>query len=138
MLIIFFFFCIIIIGICFSIYSFKRFYNAVPLLVGFFTISFGVILFMCSLETALDTQMNNDIDFQNKIMERDILIYRVEKGEDLPGYELLHSQIMDFNADLRETKECANNPWVNWFYNKEIAEKIDYIEYEENSTQHLD
>lgn len=138
MLIIFFFFCIIIIGICFSIYSFKRFYNAVPLLVGFFTISFGVILFMGLLETALDTQINNDIDFQNIIMERDILIYRIEKGEDLPGYELLHSQIMDFNADLRETKECANNPWFNWFYNKKIAEKIDYIEYEENNTQYLD
>lgn len=68
-----------------------------------------------------------DVNYQNKLEEKSMLEYRIQKGEEIAGNELLYSQVVDFNNDLRSTKILSKNPWVNCFNNWKIAE-IDYIE----------
>ena len=68
-----------------------------------------------------------DMNYQNKLEEKAMLEYRIQKGEEIAGNELLYSQVVKFNNDLRTTKILSKNPWVNCFNNWKIAE-IDYIE----------
>lgn len=68
-----------------------------------------------------------DMNYQNKLEEKAMLEYRIQKGEEISGNELLYSQVVEFNNDLRSTKILSKNPWVNCFNNWKIAE-IDYIE----------
>jgi hypothetical protein len=50
----------------------------------------------------------------------------MENGE-LSGNEMLYTQIMEFNNELRTTKRWSENAWVGMMYNEKIA-TIDYIE----------
>lgn len=68
-----------------------------------------------------------DMNYQNKLEEKAMLEYRIQKGEEIAGNELLYSQVVEFNNDIRSTKILSKNPWVNCFNNWKIAE-IDYIE----------
>lgn len=95
----------------------------------------GVLLMVTALFVAaiigigiVDTQVNRDINYQNKLHEREMLEYRIEHiEENITGNEMLYSDIAEFNNELRSTKKWANSPWTNWFYNQDIA-TIDYIE----------
>ena len=82
---------------------------------------------MISMILTLSVSLNADVDYQNTLAEKQMLEYRINKQEDIVGNELLYSQIVAFNNDLRSTKKWANNIWTNWFYNQDIANKIDYI-----------
>lgn len=76
--------------------------------------------------------INRDIDYQNKLYEREMLEYRIEKMEEnITGNEMLYNDIVEFNNELRNTKKWANNPWTNWFNNQDIA-TIDYIEIDKD------
>lgn len=78
----------------------------------------------------IDTQVCGDINYQNKLYEKEMLEYRIEHiEENITGNEMLYNDIIEFNNELRSTKKWANSPWTNWFYNKDIA-SIDYIEFE--------
>lgn len=69
-----------------------------------------------------------DVSYQNILHERDMLEYRIEHMEEnITGNEMLYNDIVEFNNELRETKKWANNPWTNWFNNKDVA-SLDYIE----------
>ena len=95
---------------------------------------FGLILFLlCGLTSVfigfaiIDVQVNKDIKYQNALYEKEMLEYRIDNMEDnIIGNEMLYNDIVEFNNDLREVKKWANNPWVNWFYNQDIA-TIDYV-----------
>lgn len=92
-----------------------------------FTIIFAVVLITCVM-CAIDTNINRDLYYQNKLHEREILEYRINQIENNNiGNELLYNDIVEFNNDLRSVKKWANNFWVNLFYVQEIAE-LDYIE----------
>lgn len=71
-----------------------------------------------------------DINYDKKLAERQMLEYRIEHYENTVGNELLYSDILKFNNDLRGTKRFANSPWLSWFNNWKIAE-LDYISVEE-------
>lgn len=71
-----------------------------------------------------------NIDYEDKVAERQMLEYRIENYEDAVGNELLYDDIVEFNKDLRHTKRFYNSPWTNWFNNWKVAE-IDYIGIEE-------
>lgn len=89
----------------------------------------GVMLGISILAISI-TQINREIDYQNKSYERDMLEYRIENmEEDIVGNEMLYNDIVEFNNELRSVKKWANNPWTNWFNNADIA-TIDYIELE--------
>ena len=78
----------------------------------------------------IDVQINGDINYQNKLYEKEMLEYRIEHiEENITGNEMLYNDIVEFNNELRSTKKWADSPWTNWLYNKDIA-SIDYIEFE--------
>lgn len=95
----------------------------------------GVLLMVSALFASifvgvgiLNTQVCGDINYQNKLHEREMLEYRIEHiEENITGNEMLYNDIAEFNNELRSTKKWANSPWTNWFYNQDIA-TIDYIE----------
>lgn len=97
----------------------------------------GVTLAIIALFAALfvsvgiiNVQVNGDINYQNKLHEKEMLEYRIEHiEENITGNEMLYNDIVEFNNELRSTKKWANSPWTNWLYNKDIA-SIDYIEFE--------
>ena len=90
----------------------------------------GLVMSVISIVGISVVQLNREIDYQNKLYERDILEYRIENmEEDIVGNEMLYNDIVEFNNELRSVKKWANNPWTNWFNNADIA-TIDYIELE--------
>lgn len=101
--------------------------------------TFGfVVTLLCAvmsavfITTILCIQICRNVDYQNKLHEKDILEYRIENmSENVIGNEMLYNDIVEFNNSLRSTKEWANNPWTSWFNNKDIA-NIDYISIEVN------
>ena len=88
----------------------------------------GIAALIVSFAVICKVQSNSDIDYQNKLYERTTLEYRIENEDaHTTGNELLYRDIVEFNNDLRRTKKWANNSWVSWFWNGDIA-TIDYIE----------
>lgn len=89
----------------------------------------GTVLFTCIILILIE-QIGKDVDYQNKLYEREVLEYRIENMDDnIVGNEMLYNDIVEFNNSLRSTKKWANNPWTNWFNNRDIA-TIKYIEIE--------
>ena len=88
----------------------------------------GITALIVSLVIICKVQINRDIDYQNKLYEKTTLEYRIENEDaHTTGNELLYRDIVKFNNSLRMTKKWANNTWVSWFFNGDIA-TIDYIE----------
>lgn len=87
--------------------------------------AFGILIAGICL---ISVQVHKDVNYQNTLYEKDVLEYRLERMEENNvGNELLYNDIVEFNNELRVTKKWANNIWVNWFYNQDIA-TIDYID----------
>lgn len=77
----------------------------------------------------ISNKVNEDIDYQNALHEKEVIEYRIDNMEDnIVGNEMLYNDIVEFNNELRSVKKWANNPWTNWFNNQKIA-TIDYIEF---------
>lgn len=90
--------------------------------IGGFTTVMCIIFILC-------TQIGKEVDYQNALYEKEVLEYRIENMEsNITGNEMLYNDIVEFNNELRSTKKWANNPWLNWFFNEDIA-TIDYVEY---------
>ena len=88
---------------------------------------FGITLLVCGA-LIIDAQIDRDVDYQNALHEKEMLEYRIDNMEEnIVGNEMLYNDIVEFNNNLREVKKWANNPWVNWFYNQDIA-TIDFVE----------
>lgn len=130
MLIVIFSIMLLIIGIILP-FVYKRinhFYTELDF-ISFAFRSAGMIVLIISLTMCGVTYVNADIDYQNKLEEKELLEYRINQQNDIVGNELLYSQIVEFNNDLRYTKKWAKNPWTNWFFNQKIADNIDYINF---------
>lgn len=95
----------------------------------------GLILTIIAIFTSLivgvaiiDVNVNKEVNYQNKLYEREMLEYRIDNMENnIVGNEMLYNDIIEFNNELRSVKKWANNPWTNWFYSQDVA-SIDYIE----------
>lgn len=88
----------------------------------------GIMTFVC-IVCLLDTQINKAVNYQNALYEKEVLEYRIENMDnDITGNEMLYNDIVEFNNELRSAKKWANNPFVNWFWNEDIA-TIAYVEY---------
>jgi hypothetical protein len=90
-------------------------------------IIFSAVILVGCLTAILTVQLQSSVNAENALAEKTMLEYRLSKDKDIAGNELLYSDIVEFNNELRSTKKWANNPWTNWFNNKKIAD-IDYIE----------
>lgn len=118
---------ILIIGIFFLVIrraSDSLFFTGAPCVVVGTIFS---IFFVCM---AISVKVNCDVDYENKLAEKQMIEYRIEQGEEIAGNELLYTQIVEFNNSLRKTKKWSSNPWTSWFHNAKIAE-LDYIEIKE-------
>lgn len=86
----------------------------------------SIIVGVCIFVILINASMY-DIEYQNTLHTKEMLEYRIEHMEEnITGNEMLYSDIVEFNNELRCVKKWANNPWTNWFSNKDIA-SIDYI-----------
>lgn len=118
----------IIIGaiICFVVSN--RNYSEVVFAIGLILAIIAIFATLFVSVGIIDAQANKDVNYQNKLYEREMLEYRIDNIEDdVVGNEMLYNDIVEFNNELRAEKKWANNPWTNWFCNKDIA-AIDYIE----------
>ena len=96
--------------------------------IGITSISVGVFGILAASACLISVQVDKDVNYQNALYEKEVLEYRLESVEENNiGNELLYNDIIEFNNELRVTKKWANNFWVNWFYNQDIA-TIDYID----------
>ena len=124
------FFVITVIGfvvffLCYNSYFDLEILYGVSLIVAIISLC----CFLTCGTLALLVQIPSENDYLKAAEEREMLVYRLETiGEDSYGKEILHQDILEFNKDLMTCKRYANNPWLNWFYNQEIA-KLDYIDY---------
>lgn len=96
--------------------------------VSVFALAIGVTGSIVNLIIVSVFQLNADVFYENKLLEKQMLEYRLEKQDDIIGNEMLYSQIVEFNNELRYTKKWASNLWTNWFVNQKIANNIDYID----------
>lgn len=94
---------------------------------GLFSVFSTIAIIVC-VAFIMKVQIPREVDYQNTLTQREMLEYRIEKSEEIVGNEMLYSQIVEFNNDLRKTKTYADSMWLNWFANKKIS-TIDYIDY---------
>lgn len=92
----------------------------------------GVVLVILSV-LAIITAATKDKVYQDMLYQREVLEYRLShEEENTIGNELLYSDIVEFNNELRSDKTYSDNIWINWFFNDKVA-TIDYIEIQEIS-----
>lgn len=98
---------------------------------GIISVFIGVMAtFVCIIIISIE-QIGKDVKYKNTMYEKEVLEYRIENANDnIVGNEMLYNDIVEFNNSLRSTKKWANNPYVNWFWNDDVAQ-IDYIEFME-------
>lgn len=91
----------------------------------------SIITFVCAIMILINASMY-DVEYQNTLHTREMLEYRIEHMEEnITGNEMLYNDIVEFNNELRQTKNFADSPWINWFCNQGIA-SVDYIELDSN------
>lgn len=92
----------------------------------------GLVLSVCSV-LAIITAATKDKVYQDMLYQRKVLEYRLShEEENTIGNELLYSDIVEFNNELRSDKTYSDNILINWFFNDKVA-TIDYIEIQEIS-----
>lgn len=94
----------------------------------------GVVLVILSV-LAIIAAATKDKVYQDMLYQRKVLEYRLShEEENTIGNELLYSDIVEFNNELRSDKTYSDNIWINWFFNDKVA-TIDYIEIQEISEE---
>lgn len=73
-------------------------------------------LFIAGL-TAIINALFIDLNYDNAVIEREALEYRLSQNE-LEGNELLFKDITEFNKELKVTKYWNENLWTNFFTKK--------------------
>lgn len=92
------------------------------------TIANGLFIVICGL-IALFTQGLKDVDYEKALMQREVLVYRLENGGDYyTGNDELFEEVLDFNKMIYNSRRLCDNPWFNWYWNDKIADNIDYIQ----------
>ena len=130
MLIIFSLIIVIMIGV-FLLFLYNCYHRDWFEIIGGSVTTLGVIsLIVCSI-CILSIPINRELNYENMLAKKEMLEYRLENQKDMIGNELLYSQILEFNNELRSIKKWANDPWTNWFNNQKIADNIDYINIKE-------
>lgn len=128
MLIIFSLIALILIGVWLLV-LYNRYHGDWFEIIGCFIIVVGVFSLIVCSGYIFSIHMGRDLKCENMLAKKEMLEYRLEKQSNIVGNELLYSEILEFNNDLRSIKKWANNPWTNWFNDQKIANNIDYIKF---------
>ena len=70
-----------------------------------------------------------DTIYDNKIKYYDICNKAENVVKNSTEEELVKSKIIEWNHEVLKYKSGYNNPWISWFYNKEVLDNMEYIEY---------
>ena len=107
----------------------NKLYGDWPFFVAMSLTAIGALALIFVSVGIINNKVNEDIDYQNALHEKEVIEYRIDNMEDnIVGNDMLYIDIVEFNNELRSVKKWANNPWTNWFNNQKIA-TIDYIEF---------
>ena len=128
MLIIFSLIALVFIGVWLLVLDDVYYDDWFEIIGGFSTLTGVVSLIVCSI-CIFSIHISSDLKCANMLAKKEMLEYRLEKQSNIVGNELLYSEILEFNNDLRSIKKWANNPWTNWFNDQKIANNIDYIKF---------
>ena len=126
---------VLVIGIGLLIWGKRSCYDYGEILstIGGFVIFIMALVVFSTGVSAIVTTAKESIgtDYQNAVCEREIIVYRIENQDNnIIGNELLYKDIVEFNNKIRTIKNGANNKWINWYYNEDIA-TIEFIEYQQ-------
>lgn len=70
-----------------------------------------------------------------KQMEHDSIVKEVDALEQDTDEKVSRVTVIkdvnEWNSDVYVIKYCAESPWTNWFYSKEVVDSLEYIEMEE-------
>ena len=95
---------------------------------GFLLTAIGTIVGFFAAIFLITNILSYEVEYQNTLHKKEMLEYRIELiEENITGNEMIYNDIVEFNNSLRSLKKWANNPFTNWFCNRDIA-SIDYIE----------
>ena len=83
---------------------------------------FCSVLVCCSV-IAIGVQITKEVEYEKKVVEREILLDGLEKENSAFIYE----KIIAFNNDVRVHKRYSDSPWIGLFHNDKIA-TLEYIE----------
>lgn len=113
--------------------NFGRFYDGIELLGGLFIILGTVASIMCIGIILLKGIGENRIIERNR-MKYESLQRRIEvvnsEYEDASRSDLI-KDINEWNEKVYDKKYWAESLWTNWFYNKNIVDELEYIDFEE-------
>lgn len=122
---------LIILAVIFN-HIYNRTYDEGWIFVGIFVLLVGSITTLMCVLLIMGNIATLDSHYTDKLSEKQMLEYRIEHCEDTIGNELLYTDILNFNQELRHTKKFANSLWTNWMSNQKVAE-IEYIDILEDN-----
>ena len=93
-----------------------------------YTIS--IIVAVVCVMLIIDTNSSvKDTIYDNKIKYYEICNKAENVVKNSTEEELVKAEIIEWNHEVLKYKSGYNNPWISWFYNKEVLDSMDYIEY---------
>lgn len=87
----------------------------------FCALCFCLLCLLVSIVTAVKTQVNMEKEAQIVLEQREELVDRIDPEMDDEEWESLLVEIEAFNHNILEVRRNAENPWVDWFTNSDIA-----------------
>ena len=130
---------VLIIGITIVILNEKtniflgRFYDEIELLSGLLII-LGTIASITCIGIILLKGVGEDRIIERNRMKYESLQRRIEvvnsEYEDASRSDLI-KDINEWNEKVYDKKYWAKNSWTNWFFNQEIVDELEYIDFEE-------
>ena len=113
--------------------NFGRFYDGIELLGGLFII-LGTIASITCIGIILLKGVGEDRIIERNRMKYESLQRRIEvvnsEYEDASRSDLI-KDINEWNEKVYDSKYWAKNSWTNWFFNQEIVDELEYIDFEE-------
>jgi len=90
----------------------------------------GIGTFICIIIIIL-THAGKTVQIEQNQIEYESLCDRLEiinsDYEDVSKATVI-ADIAEWNSGVTSAKYWGNNPWTNWFYSKEVIDKLQYIE----------
>lgn len=114
-----------------KLYKFYDFINDEPIVMLWIFIFVGsfIATIVCTMLIIDGDSSVKDTIYDNNIKYYDICNKAENVVKNSTEEELVKSEIIEWNHEVLKYKSGYENPWVSWFYNKEVLDNLDYIEY---------
>lgn len=113
------------------LYKVNKFFNNEKVMILWFAIFLisAISTVLCLVLIISYNVGAKDTIYDNKIKYYDICNKAENVVKNSTEEELVKSEIIEWNHEVLKYKSGYNNPWISWFYNKEVLDNMDYIEY---------